>query len=467
MNYGTAPTYVKIASRTLSSTTSTVTFSNIPQGYTDLVIVGSNILSNRAGGQDLITITFNSDTGANYSATNVDGSSGGATSVRWTGLNAAILGFMSDNNTTANASLYPSDFTINIQNYSNASMFKSMLCRYNFVPSTISYSRVGANVGLWRSLTPITNLSLSTYYASYLSGCTFTLYGIKAALAPKATGGDIIATDGQYWYHAFRSTGAFIPQQSLTADFLMVAGGGSGGTGFSGGGGGAGGHIYTSGASLTANTIYTATVGAGGSANGYSTNPGANSTFNSVTAYAGGNGGGSFQSTAPAGTWGSGGGVASLNSTGTGAAGTTGQGNRGGNNTSAQYQNPYGACGGGGAGATGGDVSSGCPSTAGGVGLSTYSSWGLLTGTGHNSSGTVFFAGGGGGGAGGASGGTAGGAGGTGGGGTGGFGESGTNYPVGNATSGLPATGGGGGGAGHYANAGSGGSGVVIVRYSI
>ena len=42
-SYGAAPTYVKIASYTASSSQNSYTFTNIPQTYTDLVMVSSGV----------------------------------------------------------------------------------------------------------------------------------------------------------------------------------------------------------------------------------------------------------------------------------------------------------------------------------------------------------------------------------------------------------------------------------------
>jgi hypothetical protein len=174
-------TYTLIGTTTLTTTTASVTFSSIPATYTDLVIVCNNVLSNRGSSQDIPVVTFNGDTGANYSSTQVDGSSSGGTSTRWTSTNNALMGFISDNNTTANLSLNPSFFILNIMDYSNSTTYKTLLSRYNSNQSTSSYTRVGSNVGLWRSTSAINSLSIALYYASYLAGSTFRLYGLEAA----------------------------------------------------------------------------------------------------------------------------------------------------------------------------------------------------------------------------------------------------------------------------------------------
>lgn len=93
-----------------------------------------------------------------------------------------------------------------------------------------------------------------------------------------------------------------------TVDVLVVAGGGSSGTGDSlgswtvGGGGGAGGMCEQSGRAISAGTTYTVIVGAGGASRSkspYSTTglPGSNSIFDTITSLGGGAGGGQDGST--------------------------------------------------------------------------------------------------------------------------------------------------------------------------
>lgn len=232
-----------------------------------------------------------------------------------------------------------------------------------------------------------------------------------------------------------------------TIDFLLVAGGGSGGYGGGTGaygGGGAGGVIYTTGyGGITPGNSYTITVGSGGATatGAYESNNGANSTAFGQTAIGGGGG------TAKSG--GSGGGA----NNGYGS-GTSGQGNNGAGLSSG------GAGGGGGGAGAAGNNQYGGGAGAGGIGLS-YD----ITGTG------VFYAGGGGGGGNADGGNYAGGGGGSGG------GSGGANaYPGGSGDGGAATAnlgGGGGGGAnvldgsssGH-AYGGAGGSGVVIIRYA-
>jgi len=257
----------------------------------------------------------------------------------------------------------------------------------------------------------------------------------------------------------------------VTVDTLVIAGGGAGGSPM-GGGGGAGGLVYTSSVNLTPGVSFTVTVGAGaGDTTEYATAAsGSNSNITgsgiSLTAAVGGGGGGRWNGQSPT-TGGSGGGGAP--NTG-GAAGTAGQGSAGGSGGQTGSQFPAG--GGGGAGASGSNGSSG-DAADGGVGLSTYSSWGAATSSGENVGGTYYYAGGGGGGYYLDTGGTPPTAapGGYGGGGYGGRGNDNQSIIV-VGSAGTANTGGGGGGSGVYPGSSGnrvgkgGGSGIVIIRYN-
>ena len=442
-------TYTPIASQTLTSTAATVTFNSIPQNFTDLRIV---VLAGASASGNAFSMTFNGDTGSNYSQTELYGNGSSALSARRANQSNLVISGSRVGVVTAIQNM----FTIDIQSYSNSTIFKSILNRQNDASNFTM-----AVVGLYRSTSAITSLTLTADITTFTAGSTFNLYGIQSgnALATKATGGNIITTDGTYWYHTFTSSGYFTPTQSLTADYLVVAGGGSGGNGNfasntdGGGGGGAGGLRCTVGAtggggsletalSLSAQN-YTVTVGAGGAATsvaGTNGNPGTNSTFSTIISIGGGFGGGSLGVNGRnAGIGGSGGGGGPGVTAGIGASGTANQGFAGGN---ASVSGRGG--GGGGAGAVG---ATGDTTMNGGAGVSTS----------INGSSIAYSGGGGGGGYSGQ------GAGGTGGGGAGGISLSSTP-----GTAGTANRGGGGGGVGRDGVlTGAGGSGIVIVRYLV
>jgi len=478
-------TYTPIASVTLSSAQSSVTFSGIPQTYTDLVLVTTNTSAGGLAGVYLGQI--NGDTGTNYSETKIFGTGSVAGSDR--NQNATGVNIGLSNSSQCNNIWY-------FMNYSNTTTYKTVLARGN---SAAGQTR--ASVALWRNTAAITSFRIDG--VTFDIGSTFNLYGIDASLSAqaKATGGDTIVTDGTYWYHTFLSSGTFTPTEALTADYLVVAGGGAGGAAGSGAGGGAGGLRSTvtvtggggslpSALSLTTSTNYTITVGAGGTGvSGTAGTSGSNSSISggiisTVTSTGGGFGAGGNAGNGDTGGSGGGGSAA-----GTGSAGTANEGYAGGDGGGASL---YSGGGGGGAGAVGtagtnlggngGNGGNGVQITAFATATSTGANSGYYagggggagqigqnggTGTGDGGDGvatsitgsSVTYAGGGGGAR--QSSGSHG-AGGSGGGGAGGFGGS----------AGTANTGGGGGGGATINNnqgsaGGNGGSGIVIVRYAV
>jgi hypothetical protein len=454
---GDFSTYTPIYSQTLSATTSSITFSNIPTTFTDLVLVVTGI---GATGTTFPWMRFNGLSTSIYSDTHLYGIPSGSGSTRRTSNSRGYIAEQVEMGTTQIATT-----EVHIMNYANTTTFKTYLVRNTNGASSGTYVGTEALVGLARLTSPITSITVGTASGgtdyNFASGSSFTLYGIKAATpAPKATGGDVVTTDGTYWYHAFKNTGLFDVKTPMSVDYLVVAGGGGGGIagGVGGGGGGAGGYRTSTSYSVTTQG-YLVTIGAGGagSSTTYKTANGSDSTF-AVTTSAGGGTAGSYSSFNGGNTGGSGGGGGGYIG-GAGAAGNTpstspSQGNAGGNGGSGSTGYAHGG-GGGGAGAAGANAS-GQYAGNGGAGVNTLSSWLNATSTGVNG----YIAGGGGGGSydGGQSyyAGT---------GGAGGGGNGGARF-ISTGTAGTANTGGGGGGdaTGDPKN---GGSGLVIVRYAV
>jgi hypothetical protein len=433
---------------------SSVTFNSIPQtGYTDLVIKAS-VRSTIA--EDAFGLRFNSDTGSNYNYRVIGGQGASASSFSGNSSMMVAMGRQSESGYTANTF---GNTEIYIPNYTSANQKSVSSDAVNENNATTARAQLAA--GLWTGTAAITTVQVVPGAGSFAQFSTFSLYGVSAlgttpTKAPKATGGSIIQTDGTYWYHAFLSSGTFTPATALSCDILTIAGGGSGGP-IGGAGGGAGGLVYLSSQSVgtSAQTVTVGGGGAGVSGSFIRGNSGTNSQFALLTAAVGGGAGGGDSVAVQSGLTGGSGGGSIAQSVGTtaGAAGTSGQGNAGGSGSTdnVTYRS---AGGGGGAGAVGGNGNTASPaiSGAGGAGVTTYSSWGSVTGTGENISGTYWFAGGGGG------------ANGTSGAKGNGGGSAGVN--AGSSAAGLANSGGGSGGCGGTGNStGNGGSGIVIVRY--
>lgn len=158
-------TYDPIASITLSAATSSVTFSAIPQTYTDLVLV---MFSDQTASSTSI-IQFNGDTGTNYSVTALAGDGSTTSSSRSTGSSSVSITTSGTNDQIS---------IINIMNYSNTTTNKSFLFRRNDAASHVSLS-----VGLYRSTSAITSIKLTSSTSTFTSNSTFNLFGIKAGNA--------------------------------------------------------------------------------------------------------------------------------------------------------------------------------------------------------------------------------------------------------------------------------------------
>jgi hypothetical protein len=169
------PTYEPIATTTLGSAQSSVTFNSF-SGYTDLRLVinaGTSALG-------FLYIQFNGDTGTNYSATYLYGSGSTASSGRSTSTNNAQL----TGETGFSTSLI-GNATIDFMNYSNTTTYKTLIARQNDTDTSTGYSGTGAAVALWRNTAAITSMTIKAISGgtdkNWITGSTFTLYGISAA----------------------------------------------------------------------------------------------------------------------------------------------------------------------------------------------------------------------------------------------------------------------------------------------
>jgi hypothetical protein len=451
-------TYTPIQSIVITSAASSVTFSNIPQTYTDLVLIINAGNSTGNEGLELRIGNGSIDTGTNLSWTYMNGNGTSAGSGRATNISYTYAA----NSTTNLAGIG----IVHLMNYSNTNVYKTIISK-----AESAYSSATVFVSTWRSTSAIDTFRVSDPSYNFTVGSTFDLYGIVSG-TPYATGGNIVTTDGTYWYHAFTSTGTFTPNKTLSCDVLVIAGGASGAASY-GGGGGAGGVSYLASTSLSNGTGYLATVGGGGAgaSSGSAGGAGTNSSFNSSIISNGGGQGGTYSGTYNGSAGGSGGGGSMGATPGTGTSGgssnqgstggATGYGNAGGGGWRSSGNANYRGGGGGGAGTAGQDAphDGTAKATNGGNGLNTWSSWATATNTGVSG----YYAGGGAGSSESIS--TADkGIGGLGGGGNGSLPNGGVTC-----TAGVVNTGSGGGADGATGGTlpNGGGSGIVIVRYPV
>lgn len=162
-----ASTYEPIASQTLSSAATSVSFTSIPSTFTDIIILSHEP---SASTTNSCYLRFNNDSGSNYSDTWIYGTGSSALSIR----NSSKTGIF------AGGSLANLVRQFHIMSYASTNVYKTSLLNYN---STISGNNsVVRSVGLWRSTSAIDRIDLVQVTSpGFASGSTFSLYGIKAA----------------------------------------------------------------------------------------------------------------------------------------------------------------------------------------------------------------------------------------------------------------------------------------------
>jgi hypothetical protein len=168
-------TYEPIATNTLGSNATSVTFSSITGTYTDLILITSAPTVGGGNNSRGYRFELNSDTGTNYSQTWLSNSTTTPTSTRESSQTRGRIGGISES---------ASDVTTVITtflNYSNTTTFKTVLSRSSNL-NTNGDTNVFAGVSLYRSTSAITAIKLTmSDNSNFVTGSTFTLYGIKAA----------------------------------------------------------------------------------------------------------------------------------------------------------------------------------------------------------------------------------------------------------------------------------------------
>ena len=160
-------TYEPIATINPSGT-SNITFNSFG-GYTDLRIVFYGLLTTSTSS---ITMRVNGDSTSIYSQTNMTGTGSSAVSDAMTNYNNWVLGNYSTLSTT------PSLWTVDLFSYTGSTNKTSLI--------TVSADLNGSGnverfVGLYRSTSAITSITIIPNSGNVSSSSRITLYGIKAA----------------------------------------------------------------------------------------------------------------------------------------------------------------------------------------------------------------------------------------------------------------------------------------------
>jgi len=159
------PTYTPLATVTLTSNASSVTFSNIPATYRDLILVFNG---SATSGSDL-RFRFNSDTGNNYNFVNMGAASATPQSASSSNQSSIAVSYTAVLTTRRNVVL------TQIMDYSATDKHKTLLARANDEGQGVS-----ATAARWANTNAITTILLYPDANQFSSGSRFDLYGVIA-----------------------------------------------------------------------------------------------------------------------------------------------------------------------------------------------------------------------------------------------------------------------------------------------
>lgn len=170
-----ALTYETIASTTLSSAQSAITFTSISSAYTDLIMVCRLFATSNGDDPRFRCGNGSLDTGSNYYRTVLKGRNAVATSGRATTDHIAFLQSVGVQNNI------PTYIVAHLFEYSNTSRLKSILFRADCIYSNGSDGETNAQSGTWNSTSAIDTVSIYCRDNTWKAGTMVTLYGVKAA----------------------------------------------------------------------------------------------------------------------------------------------------------------------------------------------------------------------------------------------------------------------------------------------
>jgi hypothetical protein len=173
-----------IATTTLSSDSSTITFSNIPQTYKHLQVraLTKTAYTNTGVGGSQYKILLNGDTSTNYSMHQFNGN-GSSLSASGNG-STYYWGIAVWNNAGGfGGSLYV-PMILQIADYTNTNKYTTMMLDEGFnANSTSTNTYIAKRTSVWQSTNAVTSITFdsSTPYADgiWAAGTTFALYGIR------------------------------------------------------------------------------------------------------------------------------------------------------------------------------------------------------------------------------------------------------------------------------------------------
>ena len=170
-----ALTYEPISTTTLTSDTSTITFSSIPQTYTDLILVYSGGMATTTG--YALSYRVNGSSSSIYSALRFYASGSGAVSTDQQYSTAQMYNLITATYNPGAVNL------IHFFDYTNTTRIKTAFCeQWNRGYNLDGSGMVAKTASSIQTTSAISSITIAVeFIANFLTGGTATLYGIKAA----------------------------------------------------------------------------------------------------------------------------------------------------------------------------------------------------------------------------------------------------------------------------------------------
>jgi hypothetical protein len=172
-----ANSYESIATTTLPSSTSIVTFSSIPSTYKHLQVRWI-ARSDRASFADYFKVTFNADTGSNYSWHYVQGN--GSTAATNNSTSSGLTSFILNRAAPGagqNSNVFGAG-VIDVLDYADTNKYKTTRTLGGFDDNSVG--EISLQSGNWRSTSAVTSLTLTIGAGvNFVQYSSFALYGIK------------------------------------------------------------------------------------------------------------------------------------------------------------------------------------------------------------------------------------------------------------------------------------------------
>jgi hypothetical protein len=168
--------YESIATTTLSSNQTTVTFSSFGTGFKHLQIriLGRSTFAGSSNGS--LRIRCNADTGSNYSWHYLLGT--GSTTLASGAASSPSMRLSYFPNNLVASNIFGAGI-VDVLDYNSTTKNKTFRCFGGDDQNGAGY--VGVYSGLWQNTAAITQLDITHGDADWLAGSTFALYGIKEA----------------------------------------------------------------------------------------------------------------------------------------------------------------------------------------------------------------------------------------------------------------------------------------------